>query len=187
MKVVKIILIFIVACPVYVLGQCFTFTITTTPESCLGCCDGSISVTNLTGGCPPYQLTWSPSANGGACSGITYTLTIKDAGSCCQDSSVQVQVPVSTTDINQILLNKVQLSVYPNPTSNSLNVTLTKNEESCNIIKLINVMGQIVFFKNISKNKGVNEVINLSDFAKGVYLLTITNDANTIYKKVIIE
>ena len=68
-------------------GQC---TFTSTDESSLGACDGSISVTIT--GCPsPYTYSWSngqatPTATG-LCSG-TYTLILTDANNniCCTET-----------------------------------------------------------------------------------------------------
>lgn len=93
-------------------------------------------------------------------------------------------IDVATMSIKQEIVSNNQLSVYPNPTSQTLNITITKTTESSNTIKLIDVTGQTVY-NNVMK--GANEVIDISELAKGVYMLIVTDDNNTSYKKVIVE
>jgi hypothetical protein len=83
--------------------------------------------------------------------------------------------------------NIFELSVYPNPSSQLLNVTFIKEKESSNTVKLVNLIGQTVYYTKIAKNEGANEVINISDLAKGVYMLIVTDNNNTVTKKIIVE
>ncbi len=92
-----------------------------------------------------------------------------------------------TNGIEQVVQNNLLLNIYPNPSSTILNVTFTKEKESSNTVKLTNTLGQTVFYRNIGKNEGSNEVINLVGLAKGVYILIVTDNQNTVTKKIIIE
>lgn len=79
-------------------GQCITFNVDTILPSCSGCCDGSVTVTIIGGGCPPYTYVWSTGDNGtgtGLCFDSTVTLTISDAGQCCSDTSMFFRVSSS--------------------------------------------------------------------------------------------
>ncbi len=66
---------------------CITFDIVTTSPSCPTCTDGTASVTNITGGCPPYSYSWNtvPPQNGPVITvGTgTYQVTVTGAGACC--------------------------------------------------------------------------------------------------------
>ena len=93
----------------------------------------------------------------------------------------------SITGIKSLTINNNQVTVYPNPSSTFLNINLIKQKESSNTVKLTNIIGQTVLYKNIGKNVGLNEVINIADFAKGVYTLMITDDSNIVYRKIILE
>ena len=61
----------------------FTISVTTTPATCFGSCDGTATVT-ISGGQPPYQIMWNP----GTCTTATctslcagpYTLVVYDSG-----------------------------------------------------------------------------------------------------------
>jgi sugar lactone lactonase YvrE len=85
--------------------------------------------------------------------------------------------------IEQIKESNSQLLVYPNPASTILNVTFIKNTESSNTIKLVNLIGQTVYSNIISKS----DVIDISGFAKGIYMLVVIDNNNTATKKVIVE
>jgi len=89
--------------------------------------------------------------------------------------------------INDIGENTFQLSVYPNPANQVLNVTFIKTKISSNTVRLTNMLGQTVYYTKIAKNEGANEVIDISNLAKGIYMLTVTDDANTVTKKIIVE
>ena len=83
--------------------------------------------------------------------------------------------------------NNIQLTVYPNPASTTLNVSFTKNTESSSSIELIDLIGQTVYAKTLNKNISANEVINIGELAKGIYMLILIDDNNTVTKKIIVE
>jgi len=84
--------------------------------------------------------------------------------------------------------NNVNLNVYPNPTSGlfTLNVNTTDVNELN--IKVMNMHGQVVFAKNNFDNiSNVNEQINLSNNAKGIYFVTVTSDKGIVTHKVVVK
>jgi sugar lactone lactonase YvrE len=89
--------------------------------------------------------------------------------------------------IEQYSNNTILLSAYPNPASTVLNISFSKNIESSNTIKLIDVTGQTVYSKTLNKNLGANEAIDISDLSKGIYMLIVADNNNTAYKKIIVE
>ena len=125
------------------------------------------------------NLTWSKSVTLGTCPYNPFTIPASGAVTCID--------PETGTGIDEIGNNNFQVSIYPNPAADFINVTFTKQSESSNTIKLVNVIGQTVFYSNIGKNEGAQEVINLQSISKGVYLLIITDNSSTITKKIIVE
>ena len=71
---------------------------------------------------------------------------------------------------------KTEFSVYPNPFSNNLNISGQIKVEA---LKLYNITGQLV-----KQNKNSNS-INVSELAKGVYMLEVTSDSIREVKRVI--
>ncbi|HXU27098.1 MAG TPA: T9SS type A sorting domain-containing protein, partial [Bacteroidia bacterium] len=125
---------------------------------------------------------WSKTFNFSTCYSTTGAITVPAAGAeICVDPSTG---EVGIEDINA---TQLQLTVYPNPAGSYLNVTFKKDKESSNTVKLTNTLGQTIFYRNIGKNEGANEVINLAGFAKGIYILIVTDNQNTITKKIIVE
>jgi|GEM_PF-4761683 len=125
------------------------------------------------------NLTWSKSVTLGTCPYNPFTIPASGAVTCID--------PETGTGIDEIGNNNFQVSIYPNPAEDFINVTFTKQSESSNTIKLVNVIGQTVFYSNIGRNEGAQEVINLQSISKGVYLLIITDNGNSITKKIIVE
>ncbi len=84
-------------------------TSTVVDATCVGCSDGSISLT-VSGGISPYNYAWTSGGNTNVESGLTagnYTVTITDANNCTLVENYTITEPstftidiVSTTDVN---------------------------------------------------------------------------------------
>ena len=83
----------------------------------------------------------------------------------------------SISDMNQTIF-----TTYPNPTNGIFTIKL--GEVANYDVTVINVLGQTVFSKT---TKGMNTIIDLSSFNKGVYTVELKNE-NTVYtEKIIVE
>ncbi|MBG7613627.1 T9SS type A sorting domain-containing protein [Polaribacter sp. BAL334] len=71
---------------------------------------------------------------------------------------------------------KTEFSVYPNPFNNDLNVSSQIKVES---LRLYNISGQLV--KQVKNSNSMN----VSELAKGIYILEVTADATREIRKVI--
>ena len=83
-----------------------------------------------------------------------------------------------------------RLSVFPNPTSTDAKVLFDNEAERNIIIVLTDVLGKTISEIYSNKlSKGFHEFdINLSDFDKGLYFLTVSsNNQNLITKKLIVK
>lgn len=75
-----------------------------------------------------------------------------------------------------------QLSVYPNPANNVINIANAENI-LVNGVEIVDLNGRTI---KSSKFDGVaNAEINVSDLASGVYMMTISSDKGTITKKIV--
>ncbi|MEI6823855.1 MAG: T9SS type A sorting domain-containing protein [Bacteroidota bacterium] len=75
----------------------------------------------------------------------------------------------------------VNFNIYPNPTPDNLNIETNSNTEQR--LEITNLIGQTVYTSYIYR-KGI---INTSSFAKGVYILKLSSDKETIVRKFIKE
>ncbi|TSA49538.1 MAG: T9SS C-terminal target domain-containing protein [Sphingobacteriales bacterium] len=103
----------------------------------------------------------------------TVTLIVTSPG-CPGGDTIQIQVSVFPSSINNIS-NGNQLLVYPNPiTDNLLHLNFKMINENAEL-NIMNSLGQIVMTKIFSSsiNKQMNEIINLKDFASGIYEISL--------------
>ena len=139
----------------------------------------------------------------------TYTLTANRGGTTSTD---EVIVTVINCDLNngvnnsvsgttgntattdptdqddEQVLNKAdfELTVYPNPTEGKLNVQTTVPIYNFNLV-LMNINGNVIYSDEMdAAEDGINKEIDLSGFAKGVYLLQLYNAEESYVKKVIV-
>ncbi len=87
--------------------------------------------------------------------------------------------PLATSIANNQALSST--IIYPNPATNSINVSLGENSKNVTSIKLYDLQGKLMIENNkITKDV---ETINLSDLSNGVYILCIkTNNEEKNYK-----
>lgn len=83
--------------------------------------------------------------------------------------------PSVASELNpQIMETSFQLSTYPNPTTEEVNVSLQMPEETEVSITLINFQGQQVMSRSMNiARAGLTERLNVSNLKKGIYLMTI--------------
>ena len=74
-----------------------------------------------------------------------------------------------------------QLSVYPNPATDVVNISFEGNATQ---LTVMNAAGQIVYTSNNVQNL---ETINVSDFESGIYLVQVATETGVITKKVTVK
>ncbi|MDG1719176.1 MAG: T9SS type A sorting domain-containing protein, partial [Flavobacteriales bacterium] len=80
------------------------------------------------------------------------------------------------------------LDVYPNPSRDIFNVTFTSEDVQDLDVRIINVIGEVVYTENLNKFVGqYTKQVDLSTYTKGVYFLEITTDNGVINKKLILQ
>ena len=63
------------------------------------------------------------------------------------------------------------INIYPNPSSNIFNLEFNSNYET--EILVTNVLGEQVYFESVQSVGEFNTQIDLSNYSKGIYNLTI--------------
>lgn len=125
-------------------------------------------------------LSYAPVAN--TIGSATITLTLTDDGVPEGFTKEQFVVTVNTiTDVGS--LDSESVSMYPNPTSKVLNITLDEN--SVNTMVVTDAAGKVKFHKEIGM-AGVYR-LNVENYAKGVYLITLTNGKGKYSAKFVVE
>ncbi len=75
-------------------------------------------------------------------------------------------------------------TLYPNPAGNLLNILFTENNTGDSYVSIINLLGNIVFEKNLSKNEMLFH-LDISRLPKGTYFIRWTDNKQNITKKFI--
>lgn len=81
-----------------------------------------------------------------------------------------------------------KLNIFPNPTENNLNVSFYLDSKQSVETKLISVTGEVVYIEKSNDFLGnYSNTIDVSNLAKGVYFLNLTNDTESVNKKVVVK
>lgn len=108
-----------------------------------------------------------------------YDITLKITNStACDRRTKQIEV-VQYNSVNDVD-NYFMQSIYPNPTNN--NITIDTDNYKNTTIKITNNLGKIIVIKEMNNSK---EIIDLSNYSKGVYYLTLKNGDNISNFKVL--
>jgi len=159
--------------------SCATPTVNLTQSGSLSFCNGD-SVTFTANG-TGYQYQWK--RNGVNIAGATAkTYVAKTAGiykckvtnSCGSKTSGTrtVTVPCRTTEDNVVQIGE-QLSVYPNPATDQLNLDFPFTEGDA-IITVLNSLGQTLLKQSVTRADEAIQV-NVQDLSEGLYFITVQN------------
>lgn len=100
-----------------------------------------------------------------------------------------VNLAQSAGDVGLSSLSKSGLSVnvYPNPASSQANVSITANAPQSAKITMVNIVGQVVFEKEVTLNAGSNNLAIATDnLVNGVYTVNVNTGNKTQAIKVTI-
>ena len=156
-----------------------TITFTTVDE--MAGADGEIDIT-VTGGNPAYSFDWDNDGTGDfddtedltGLAGGTYIVVVQDEAGCSINESIAVSSQLGVS-INALST----LTIYPNPVRDNLTIT----QEGNFVYQLVTLEGKVVV-----NGTGLNQkVIDMNEFAKGVYLLNVTVNGQEVSTKVVVE
>lgn len=87
-----------------------------------------------------------------------------------------------TTSVREINMNKDQFEIYPNPATNTL--TISNSRFANNDLRINDVTGREVYHQT---NNSSQSTIDVSNWSRGVYIIWIMNDKETIQRKIVVE
>jgi len=112
---------------------------------------------------------------------FTWTEQYQGQESCSNSTNVNIEF---NQDVTQIInVQKLQLSIFPNPNKGTFIVKLDNSYNSV-ICNVFNVVGDIVFDKVIENNEEFEIIL---DVVPGVYFLKLIGQKDTIIEKVVVE
>ncbi|MEI6750465.1 MAG: C10 family peptidase [Bacteroidota bacterium] len=88
----------------------------------------------------------------------------------------------STSDIEEHSVQNEQVSIYPNPAQNTINIFLKSFETSEQHVSIVNTIGQIVYSETWVVNSDLIKPIDVGNLSNGLYIFTI-DDGKALLKK----
>lgn len=117
---------------------------------------------------------------------VTFKVTVTDERGCTAADEILVIV-IGGTYIGETDENTI-LKVYPNPTSGKFTISFEQVKSSEIRIALISMSGHVVYQDVIkSANSSVSTDVNIAGLSKGIYLLRIYGDFDSIYRQIILK
>ena len=102
----------------------------------------------------------------------TYSVTV--SGICYQGTASK-NVTINECRMGESI-NATSVVLYPNPTNNLVNLLINTTLETQTNIRITDLLGRVVLEQTEALIAGSNTITyNISDFAKGVYLIQVSN------------
>ena len=110
-------------------------------------------------------------------------------GNLCQFEilgTVSANLPVGVKEIKEEEL--IMPNLYPNPNSGVFNLEVVNNEYKSLEVNILDITGKIIYAESIDNNtKVLKKQIDLSSYAKGIYVMQVQSDKEAFTKKIVIE
>lgn len=106
----------------------------------------------------------------------TYSLTAVDSNLCVSSAQIEIIVDSCISNINT--LENRNLEIFPNPTSNDINIVLENIDE----VDVFNVLGERMITKSFDQNINSTK-LSLGAFKKGTYFINIKSKNGKVYSK----
>ena len=125
------------------------------------------------------SVTWGAPGTG-------YVNLTETSAADCEGIAVELIVNIDPVGIEESFMNNI--SLYPNPAGETLNVTLYAEQESAINIQVLNQLGQEAIYKSENLSLGNNKfTLNISDLQNGYYTIKlIASDGTVVQEKFIV-
>ena len=101
------------------------------------------------------------------------TININLADNSKGDNRFELVFKNSNTNTEDVLISNTQLSVYPNPATDVLNININNVSFKNSSVRITNVSGQELINTNMS---GTDKQINIEGLSNGIYFVNIINE-----------
>ena len=79
------------------------------------------------------------------------------------------------------------VTIAPNPNAGNFNVSFDSNTKENYTLELRNVLGQVIYQETLTNHIGVySKQFDVSEFSKGMYMISLTDGKNEVVKKIIV-
>jgi hypothetical protein len=96
-----------------------------------------------------------------------YTVTGIDGNGCQNSDTITVAVSSCSMGMNQLVSNKTQIVLFPNPSTSNI---LIKSTAELGLVKVYNSLGEVIFEAMISENE---KQVDLTKQTPGIYFFSV--------------
>jgi hypothetical protein len=118
---------------------------------------------------------YTPTATG------NYYSIVTDVNGCISDTSNVIYVVI--TGLSSLVSSDGDIKIFPNPAYNNITIENTTNYNDIQV-SIFDISGQLLLQQSLQLAK---TEIDISSFAKGVYVLKVENEKGIIMEKLIKE
>ena len=123
---------------------------------------------------PTYVFPWNGAPT-------TYPVSLVIDNGCGQDPA-EISITVDPLSINDI--NTADFTVYPNPASSFVNITLGSEVSESGLVEIMDVTGRVLNSQIIAAGQAI-ATIDISDLASGSYLVKVSADDNVSVSSIV--
>lgn len=149
--------------------------------------NGQIEIKSISGGTPPYQISWSNNDTTLLLTNLAigqYNLSITDKNGCSKEFEFEISFTSNISSHEYVFFS----NVYPNPIFNNFAKIEISSPKTENLdIRIYDIMGRLVSYEELKVKNGKNIYPLKMPNLRGFYLLTIRNNANNLLKYYKIE
>ena len=109
-----------------------------------------------------------------------YAVEVTDSNGC-KSLSTATYVATGITEMN----GATELAIYPNPATGLLNIQYSNGTGQSINYEILNTLGQRIWSGILADDK--TTTLDISQLPRGVYLIQLHNDAETISRKIVIQ
>lgn len=121
---------------------------------------------------------YTPTQNG------NYTVVVTTNGCSSTTSS---PFNFTSTGITQTDDNLFFFTIYPNPNDGNLNISFNTDTKANYKLELRNILGQVIYSEALTDFTGAySKQLNIAEYGKGIYTISLKNDKSETVKKVIV-
>lgn len=142
--------------------------------------NGSILITEITGGTPPYQIEWNTGSTDSLIQNLSidnYIVTVTDANGCTYSEGFAVSVMVATEDVSAATR---AVSLSPNPASNQSNIVIKSDLRIENVVVFATSGEQV--------NHYIFDQHFISFDTRGIFFIKIIlANGDVVWRKVLVQ